>query len=102
MIKHIEDISDDVFVFNEDRTNLFLFLCKLKSALIDIEEIGLPTVNENVFMRPLWVMLDQMINCIEGQYHYLKKIDVKEGNAYEITIGILNDMGKNLAFSEKK
>lgn len=101
MIKHIEDLNDDVFIYNEERTNLFLFLVKIKSALIDLENIGISTVRDNTFMQPLYVMLERMISCIEGQYHYLKKIDVEGRNAYELTIGIINDMGKHLAFSEK-
>lgn len=102
LIKFIDEYSNNHWVFDEDRTALFIFYAKIKSALNDVMEMDEETFNNSYFACKLRSMLFKMASCIESQFKYLMVLKDQSGTPLSRIVDILDENGKLLMFLEKE
>lgn len=101
LMQYIDDFCKDFYVLSPEKTELFLFYSKLKSAyndLMNMDESG----KESPYGSYLISILDQMIKCIEGQFKYLTELKDDNGVSSMRIIEIFDQVGADLMFMSKQ
>jgi hypothetical protein len=102
MINEMSDIDNYVFIKNEDKTNVFLLMAKIESSLFDLAKIEHTIIKDSAFLFYLNGMLIRLNACLNGEFHYMKRLEDDKGKVYPRVVEMFNQLGDELVFIQTK